>query len=290
MSCTLIRAAIQNSGSRSTSLEAGKQQRTHQILLMVELGDLREGIMPDDLMDTVGAVIGLPNISIKGIGTNLACRNGVVPDAINMAALSKLADCVEANFDLKLEVVSGGNSANLPWALSGTGADTGRVNSLRLGESILLGRETLYRQPIDGLYTDAITLTAEVIESKLKPAQPTGDIAQTAFGEPAPAKNHGILRQAILAIGIQDIDPTGLQATGQTEILGASSDHLIVESIRNDLIVGQEIEFQINYSALLRDLKKCRPLSLPSLPYSSPASPTPPYFFGPEIIMCTCQE
>ena len=91
-----------------------------------------------------------------------------------------------------------------------------------------------------------------MIESKLKPSQPTGDIAQTAFGEPVPVLSHGTVRQAILAVGIQDIDPSGLEAPGQAEILGASSDHLIVESTKDDLFVGQEIEFELNYSALLR--------------------------------------
>jgi len=248
LSCNTEIAVIE-----ALSLEAARQKRTHQIVLMVELGDLREGIMPDDLIDTVGAVINLPNIVIKGIGTNLACRSGVEPDATNMAELSRLADSVEAKFDLKLELISGGNSANLPWILlNGAGTEAGRVNNLRLGESILLGRETLHRQAIDGLYTDAITLVAEVIESKLKPSLPTGNIAQTAFGEPAPIFDHGTVRQAVLAVGIQDIDPSGLQAPEQTKILGASSDHLIVESSRNDLIVGQEITFQVNYSALLR--------------------------------------
>jgi len=237
---------------KKLSEEAVKQKRIHKIVLMVELGDLREGIMPDDLIDTVGELISLPNILIKGIGTNLACRSGVSPDAVKMAQLSSLAAHIEAKFDLELEMVSGGNSANLSWALADAGVDIGRINNLRLGEAILLGRETLLRQPIAGLHTDAITLTAEVIESKLKPSQPTGDIAQTAFGKPAPVFDCGTIRQAIVAIGLQDTDSTGLQAPERTQILGASSDHLIVESIQNDLIVGQEIAFQINYSALLR--------------------------------------
>jgi predicted amino acid racemase len=148
--------------------------RTHAIVLMVELGDLREGIMPGDLENIVRETLRFPNIALKGIGTNLACRSGVSPDAKNMAELSALADSIDATFGSMLgptlDIVSGGNSGNLQWALSG--ADTGRINDLRLGESLLLGRETLHRQPIDGLHTDAITLIAEVIESKVKPSQP----------------------------------------------------------------------------------------------------------------------
>ena len=217
---------------------------------MVELGDLREGIMPDDLENAVRETLRLPGILLKGIGTNLACRSGVSPDARNMAELSAIADSIEAEFGLRLEIVSGGNSANLPWAISG--ADTGRINDLRLGESILLGREPLHRQPIDGLHTDAITLIAEVIESKVKPSQPWGKIAQTAFGVNSPARKQGQISQTILAIGRQDTDQSGLGPPLDIEILGASSDHLIVDSGVNRLSVGDEMTFQLNYSALIR--------------------------------------
>ena len=153
----------------------------HGIVLMVELGDLREGIMPADVEGVMRKALQLPNIKIIGVGANLACRSGVVPDAKNMAELSLLTNALEATFDLKLATVSGGNSANLLWAIGSK--MPGRINDLRLGESILLGCEPLHRKPVPGLHTNAITLVAEVIESKLKPSQPTGTLAQTAFGE-----------------------------------------------------------------------------------------------------------
>ena len=228
----------------SAAQEAG---RRHRIVLMVELGDLREGIMPSDLMNTVRETLRLPYVTLTGIGTNLACRSGVTPNAKNMAELSALADSIEATFGVVIDIVSGGNSANLSWALSG--ADTGRINDLRLGESILLGREPLHRQPIDGLYTDAITLSAEVIESKVKPSMPLGEFGQTAFGDKPLAADRGQISQAILAIGRQDTDPDGLTPPAGITVLGASSDHLIVES---GLACGSEITFQPNYSALVR--------------------------------------
>ena len=236
------------------SSEARKANRTHGVVLMVELGDLREGIMPGDLEDAVRQMLRFPNIALKGIGANLACRSGVAPDARNMTELSALADSIDATFGpalgSKLGIVSGGNSANLQWALSG--ADTGRINNLRLGESILLGCEPLRRQPIDGLHTDAITLVAEVIESKHKPSQPWGEVAQNAFGEIPASTDRGCIWQAILAIGRQDTDPNGLHAPPGIEVLGASSDHLIANSGHHRLRVGAEVTFQLNYSALLR--------------------------------------
>jgi len=237
---------------RRLSSAAREARRTHGIVLMVELGDLREGIMPGDLDATVRETLRLPNIALRGIGTNLACRSGVSPGAGNMSQLTALAESIEATFGLSLEIVSGGNSANLDWASSG--ADTGRINDLRLGESILLGRETLNRRPIDGLYTDAMTLVAEVIESKVKPSLPWGDIAQTAFGEEPPAIDRGDVTQTILAIGRQDTDAAGLRPPPGIEILGASSDHLVTDSGRCRLTAGAEIRFQLDYSALLRSM------------------------------------
>jgi predicted amino acid racemase len=235
---------------RELSLSGQRAGRTHEIMLMVELGDLREGIMPEDLLEVVRETLSLPNIVFRGIGTNLACRSGVSPDASNMAELSALALSIESNLSTAVAIVSGGNSANLAWALSG--AATGRINDLRLGESILLGCETLHRKPIEGLYTDAMTLVAEVIESKSKPTQPRGVLAQTAFGEAPGALDRGSISQIILAIGIQDTDPDGLLAPQGVEILAASSDHLIAESLQGHVAVGDEMAFQLNYSALLR--------------------------------------
>lgn len=221
----------------------------HGVVLMVELGDLREGILPEDVEGVMQQVLQLPNIELTGIGANLACRSGVVPDATNMAELSTLATKLEANLGISLCTVSGGNSANLEWLMSG--AAPGRINNLRLGESIILGREPLERKCILGLHTNAIALVAEVIESKLKPSLPKGTLAQTAFGKQPAINDRGTIAQSILAVGRQDIDPSGLYAPPGIEILGASSDHLIVAS-NSCLEIGSEVVFAVNYSALLQ--------------------------------------
>jgi predicted amino acid racemase len=232
------------------STAATARRRPHGVVLMVELGDLREGILPGDLEGAVRRTLRFPNIVFRGIGTNLACQSGVTPDGRNMAELSSLAESLESTFGTAVEIVSGGNSANLDWAFSG--ADTGRINHLRLGESILLGCEPLQRRPIDGLHTDAITLVAEVIESKLKPTRAWGDINQTAFGLEPPRADRGDRGRVILAAGRQDVDPDGLDAPLGMEILGASSDHLVIDPGRTTTSVGSEVRFQLNYSALLR--------------------------------------
>lgn len=98
---------------KKLSIEAQKKGCTHQVLLMVELGDLREGIMPEDLIDTVREVINLPHILLKGIGTNLACRSGVAPDTANMDKLATLAEGIEKTFNLQLDIISGGEFSQL---------------------------------------------------------------------------------------------------------------------------------------------------------------------------------
>ncbi len=235
---------------QALSKAAQKAERTHGIVLMVELGDLREGIMPDDVESIARKVCVLPNLDFQGIGTNLACRSGVSPDTQNMAALSALANALDASLGFKMDVVSGGNSANLDWALNTT--DTGRINNLRLGEAILLGLNPLNREPIGGLRSGAFKLVAEVIEVKDKPSQPWGKIAQAAFGFSTPTETKNNISQALLALGEQDTDPSGLTPPSGVEILGASSDHLILDVGGNRLSVGDEVVFNLNYSALVR--------------------------------------
>jgi len=221
----------------------------HKIILMVELGDLREGLMPSDLDDTIKHVLALENVELIGLGTNLACFGGIKPDEEKMGYLSSIANDVEEKFGLTLEFISGGNSANYNWFISTK--DVGRINNLRLGESIYLGCETLYRKPIPGLYTDAMTLVSEVIESKMKPSVPYGEISQDAFGNIQEFKDQGQIRRAILSVGLQDVLVSGLTPRLDVEIIGASSDHIIVNAKNIDLNVGNELEFDLNYGALL---------------------------------------
>lgn len=232
------------------SVAATAQGRTHGVVLMVELGDLREGILPADLQDVAREVHRLPGVALRGIGTNLACQSGAAPDRQKMAQLSELAVSLETALDVKLDVVSGGNSANLEWAFGSE--EIGRINDLRLGESILLGCETLHRHPVEGLYTDAVTLVAEVIEAKVKPTKPWGAMHQTAFGDLEPSVDRGVTGRVLVAIGEQDTDPGGLDPPTGFTMLGASSDHLVLDGGSHLPAIGTELRFTLNYSALLR--------------------------------------
>jgi predicted amino acid racemase len=232
------------------SRSAQKARKGHGVVLMVELGDLREGIMPCDVAKTVQTVRHLPNIRLMGLGANLACRSGVAPDNTNMETLSALADQVHNRGDPVGFVVSGGNSSNLSWVFGG--GHLRRINNLRLGEAILCGCDPLHGRHIPGLYSDAIKLVAEVIESKIKPTRPWGEIGLAPFGPAPVACDDGNIFQSLLAIGQQDIDPCGLHPLSNVTVLGASSDHLVLNTGASPLVLGAEVSFQPDYSALLR--------------------------------------
>jgi predicted amino acid racemase len=223
--------------------------KNHQVIVMVELGDLREGVLPIDLSEFIRQTISLSHIKIVGLGCNLACYGGVKPTEKNMHALSELFDCIEKEFHLGLTIISGGNSANYEWYKSTK--DVGNINNLRLGESILLGLETVNRKTIPGLHTDAFQLVAEVIESKKKPSLPFGEIGQDAFGNVPVFRDHGIQQRVIIALGKQDIMVSSLKSNNRLKILGSSSDHIIINNNNNNLKVGDEVNFNLDYGGLL---------------------------------------
>lgn len=253
----VVREASISLNTELTILEAldagaGQQGVGHGVILMVELGDLREGVAPASMAELALRVERLPSLHLVGLGTNLACQSGIVPDQSKMHELSALVEQVEAAVGRRLDVVSGGNSANLGWAL--TTQNVGRVNDLRLGESILLGTDPLHRLPIDGLHTDACVLLAEVIEVQTKPVQAWGTVGQAAFGIAATRSGHGTRRQALLAVGHQDVDPMGLTPPAGCSVLGASSDHLVLDVGDCSVHVGDRFAFEPSYGALVRSM------------------------------------
>ena len=167
-----------------------------------------------------------------------------------MQELSAMAGNLQQRYGINFEIVSGGNSANYQWFVSTP--DAGLVNHLRIGEAILLGCDTLTREPIPGLHTDAFTLVAELIELKTKPSRPHGEIAQDAFGHSPVFENKGIMERAILALGRQDVDALAIKPRIEAEVLGASSDHLILDVSGLGLKVGEKVRFDVGYGALLR--------------------------------------
>ncbi len=237
---------------RLLSQAAQLARRPHKVVMMVDVGDLREGLWPDRLIDELRAVIGLPAIELVGLGTNLACFGGVVPTAENMRQLVELRDACREATDLPLNLLSGGNSANLP--LLASGGMPREINHLRIGEAITLGRNVLDRSPWPGTRQDTLRLVAEVVEVARKPSVPIGRRSQDAFGGHTDFVDRGLRTRAICNMGRQDMMVDGLTPEDPGLIvLGGSSDHLMVdvEDAAEPVRLGGELAFYPSYGSLL---------------------------------------
>lgn len=232
------------------SLETG---RTHKVVIMVDVGDRREGIMPCDFVPFLREAKKLRGIEIVGVGTNVGCFSGVLPTPENQNLLKKLGEKARRILNLENPVVSSGGTVFLN-LLENKRASYG-VNQLRIGEGILLGTDSTGNRIIPWLRQDTFTLKAEIIEIKWKPSLPEGPIGKDAFGNTPALEDRGVRRRAILALGKQDIALKGLNPIlDGIEVLGGSSDHVIVDITDSDvsLDVGDAIEFKLSYSAMLR--------------------------------------
>lgn len=237
---------------KALSEAAIKQSKKHRVILMVDLGDLREGVLPENLMSLVKDVLELDGIEIDGLGVNLTCYGGVMPDSTNLNQLVELATAIETTFSIKLKWISGGNSSSL--YLLDRNEMPKAINLLRLGEAIVLGRETAFGDVIEGTYTDVFTLEAEIIELKEKDSLPKGTIGMDAFGNHPTFEDKGRMLRAILAIGKQDVNPSALIPHDERiEVIGASSDHLLMDFTKavGDYKVGDVVKFNLEYGALL---------------------------------------
>ena len=226
-----------------------RKDTVHGIILMVEMGDQREGILPEHLAAIAQQVVEMPGVALKGIGANFACFGGLAPNASQMLAFSNIATDIEGLCGPIVQTVSGGNSANLPWALSGQSA--GRINDLRLGEAILLGVDPLSGDRIGEMHTDAFTLVAEVIETGKKPAATPVAFVNPALANLRIVSGAAEITRLILAIGRQDTDISGLSMPVGSTLIGATSDHLVIETNQSTLRLGSEMRFQMNYKALM---------------------------------------
>lgn len=241
---------------RELDREAKQQHKKHAIVLMIDLGDLREGIFyreEEEIFTTVESILKLEQIELFGIGVNLTCYGAIIPKYDNLSNLIEIARKVEEKFSLKLQMITGGNSSS--YYLIEEGKLPSGINNLRLGESFILGNDTAYGNKIEGTVDDAVILQAEIVELKEKPSLPIGEIGRDAFGQIPHYEDKGIRKRAILAIGKQDTDLDGMiPLDPELEILGGSSDHLIVDvtDCSTDYQVGDILGFKLEYGALLR--------------------------------------
>jgi len=229
----------------------------HKVILMADLGDLREGFWDADELTNAAALVEgeLSGLALCGIGTNLGCYGSIFPTVEKMEDLVRRAEAVEARIGRKLDIISGGASTSLPRVLLGDMPV--RVNQLRVGEAILSAQDIpdLFGYEIEGMHRDVFTLTAEVIEVKDKPSYPQGEIMYDAYGKRPEYEDRGTRRRALLALGRADYafcDSLKPREPG-VAILGASGDHTILDiaDAERDIRVGDACAFDLAYPALL---------------------------------------
>ena len=238
---------------RALSEAAIRAGKIHKVIIMLDLGDLREGFFyEEDLLNTVEKSMKLEGIKIAGLGTNMACYGGVIPDEESVEKFEYYEKLLREKFDLDFEILSGGNSATTHLIEKKA---TGIMNNLRLGETLLIGREPSYDQNLPATVEDAFNLEVEIVEIKEKPTKPVGKIGKDAFGNIPYYEDKGVRKRMICAIGKQDIDfGTMFPYDEKIEIFGGSSDHIILDGTESDIDykVGDIVKFRLIYVSILR--------------------------------------
>jgi predicted amino acid racemase len=241
---------------RALSAAAGARGKRHKIVIMVETGELREGVMPADLPAFFEAIYQLPGIEVIGLGTNLTCMYGVLPSYENLQELQRCRQTLESRFGVDLPLLSGGASVTIP--LVGSEALPPGINHFRVGESLFFGTDVYHSDVLEAMEQNLFSLYAEVIELREKPVVPLGELGCNLAGERKtfdPAARHRRSVRAIVDVGLLDIDPKHVTPVdGTVKIAGTSSDMMVLNLGDNEAgyRVGDKIQFELDYMGVLR--------------------------------------
>jgi len=239
---------------RWLSEEAQRQAKKHHVVIMVEMGDLREGVLADDLVDFYEKVFELPNIEVVSFGTNLNCLHGVMPSHDKLIQLSLYKQLVETKFHRKTPYVTGGTSVVIPLIFNKQ-LPKG-INHFRVGETLYFGNNLFSLKPIKGMKSDVFKLYAEVIEIFEKPMVPSGDLEANPSGEVFEINEEDYGKtsyRAIIDLGLLDISPDFLIPEAKDfEIIGASSDMIVLDlGDKPKYKVGDLVPFRLKYMGAL---------------------------------------
>jgi predicted amino acid racemase len=237
--------------------EAKAQHKIYGVVLMYDLGDLREGVFYKEELIQLAQYVeyDLNNLYLEGIGSNLSCYGSVAPTTENLSQLAEAATEMEEKLNRKLNIISGGGTTTLPLLVRG--GVPKKINHLRIGEGINNTQDLpLYWDTnIEGLDPDVFVLKAQIVEINEKPTHPIGQLMVNAFGDLPHYEDRGIRKRAIIALGNQDLgDSSRLVPRDKNMIvLGASSDHTILDihDCKTEYKLGDIIEFNILYQAML---------------------------------------
>lgn len=240
---------------------AKKNDIIHQIIIMVELGELREGVKRSKLMEFYEKVFELSNINVIGIGSNLGCMYGVEPSYDKLLQLSLYEELISAKFNRDLKFVSGGTSITLPLIENKTIPKD--INHFRVGEAAFFGISPLDNQQFMSLATDTFEFKANIIELEEKKIVPEGVISDGNIGHTANFNEEDMSEtsiKAILDFGLLDVEKDDIESVdGELKFVGITSDMLVVDIGNNKTkegkkkySVGDKITFKPNYMAVAR--------------------------------------
>jgi len=237
--------------------ECQLQGKNHKVVLMLDLGDLREGVFSEEEFINLAEYVEnkLENVELYGVGTNLGCYGSIMPSVVNLGRLCTIAQVIESRINRRLEMISGGATSSLSLVIDGKMPK--RVNNLRIGEGILLALdlEKFWGYDMKHMHKDTFILKGQVVEIKDKPTYPIGEIFINAFGTKTNYEDKGIRKRALVAVGKQDFglhDKLIPQKQG-VEIVGSSSDHLIIDIEDCDIEtkLGEILGFSMYYPPLV---------------------------------------
>ncbi len=235
--------------------EAKKQDMLHKVIIMIELGDLREGIMGEGLMDFYESIFKLPNIQVTGIGANLNCLNGVMPSEDKLIQLSLYKQLIETKYNRKIPWVTGGTSVVIPMIFRHQIPKS--INHFRIGETLFFGNDLVHGNTIEGMKEDIFKLHAEIIEITEKPKVPIGYMDSNPSGETQEINEEDYGKTSyrlILDIGLLDVSEKFLiPEDPNIELTGASSDMLIADlgESTGKYKVGGLVSFRLKYMGAL---------------------------------------
>lgn len=236
---------------------AARANKIHKVIIMADLGDLREGFWDKDEMVEAAVFVEneLKHLDLAGVGVNVGCYGSIEATEDKLNELVVLAERMEARIGRELEYISGGATSSLMRVIDGNIPK--RINMLRVGEGITLARDLdyFYGYDMSYMHQDVYKLCAEVIEVRDKPTHPVGKITIDGFGHRPVYEDRGIRHRALLAVGKADYGSYEeiFPRDKGIEVVGAASDHTIldVEDAERDLQVGDIVEFDLNYVSLL---------------------------------------
>lgn len=237
------------------SKEAGRQDKVHKVIIMIEMGDLREGVMREHLMDFYEKVFELPNVKVIGLGTNLNCMHGVMPDEDKLIQLSLYKQIIELKFNREIPLISGGTTVTIPLLLRNRLPS--EINHFRVGEALFFGKNLFTGGTIEGMHEGVFELYSQIIEISEKPKVPSGELGVNPQGKKFDIDERELGEtsyRAILDIGYLDINPDHLiKVHDDIKIADASSDMLILDVGDNsqNFEVGDFIRFRMKYMGAL---------------------------------------